>query len=86
MHHPFVQLVADPARPVHGPEPYLQPNMPGTGPQHPIQDLLGVPVASCGVDYPGNHIHAPNENIRIDYFRLGILHTAELLEALGADA
>jgi len=83
---PFVKLVADTARTVYGAEPYLQPNMPGTGPQHPVQDLLGVPVASCGVDYPGNHIQAPNENIRIDYFRLGVLHTAELIEALGADA
>ena len=80
---PFVELVADTARTVYGSEPYRQPGMPGTGPQHPVQALLGVPVASCGIDYPGNHIHAPNENIRIDYFRLGVLHTAELLERLG---
>lgn len=79
---PFVKLVADTARDVYGSEPYIQPSMTGTGPQHPVQEILGVPVASCGVDYPGNRIHAPNENIRLDYFRLGILHTAALLDGL----
>ena len=80
---PFVKVVADTARTVYGSEPYLQPSMTGTGPQYPVQEILRVPVASCGVDYPGNRIHAPNEHIRRDYFRLGVLHTAELIEALG---
>lgn len=80
---PFVALVAMSAKEVYGNEPYIQPSMTGTGPQHPLQNILGVPVASCGIDYPGNKIHAPNENIRRDYFRLGILHTAALIEKLG---
>ena len=83
LNDPFVGAVAESARTVYGGEPYLQPNMAGTGPQYPIQHILGVPVASCGIDYPGNRIHAPNENIRRDYFRLGVLRTAELLEELG---
>ena len=81
---PWVGLVAETARTVYGSEPYIQPNMAGTGPQYPVQEVLGVPVASCGIDYPGNRIHAPNENIRRDYFRLGVLHTAELIEQFGA--
>ena len=80
---PFVALVADTARRVYGADAYFMPSMTGTGPQHPVQHILGVPVASCGVDYPGNRIHAPNENIRLDYFRLGVLHAAELITALG---
>jgi len=80
---PFVKLVMDSARTAYGSEPYIMPSMTGTGPQYPVQEILGVPVASCGVDYPGNRIHAPNENIRRDYFRLGIMHTAELLEEIG---
>jgi acetylornithine deacetylase/succinyl-diaminopimelate desuccinylase-like protein len=81
---PWVGLVAETARTVYGSEPYIQPNMAGTGPQYPVQEVLGVPVASCGIDYPGNRIHAPNENIRLDYFRLGVQHTAELIERFGA--
>lgn len=80
---PFVKLVTDSARSAYGTEPYIMPSMTGTGPQHPVQEILGVPVASCGIDYPGNRIHAPNENIRRDYFRLGIMHTAELIEEIG---
>jgi len=83
---PFVKVVAESARSVYGNEPYIQPSMTGTGPQYPVQEILNVPVASCGVDYPGNRIHAPNENIRRDYFRLGLLHTVELLRHLGAAA
>jgi acetylornithine deacetylase/succinyl-diaminopimelate desuccinylase-like protein len=83
---PFVKLVTDSARSAYGSEPYIVPSMTGTGPQHPVQQILGVPVASCGIDYPGNRIHAPNENIRRDYFRLGIMHTAELIEEIGRTA
>jgi acetylornithine deacetylase/succinyl-diaminopimelate desuccinylase-like protein len=83
---PFVKLVTDSARSAYGSEPYIMPSMTGTGPQHPVQEILGVPVASCGIDYPGNRIHAPNENIRRDYFRLGIMHTAELIEEIGRAA
>ena len=81
---PFVSLVAKSAESVYGSKPYIQPSMTGTGPQHSVQHILGVPVASCGIDYPGNRIHAPNENINLDYFRLGILHTAELINHFGS--
>ena len=84
MDDPFVALVAETARSVYGGDAYFMPSMTGTGPQYPVQRILGAPVASCGIDYPGNRIHAPNENIRLDYFRLGVLHTAELIAALGA--
>jgi acetylornithine deacetylase/succinyl-diaminopimelate desuccinylase-like protein len=84
--HSWVKLVGNAAQSVYGVAPYLQPNMTGTGPQYPIQELLSVPVASCGVDYPGNRMHAPNENIRRDYFRMGMLHTAEVLAQFGKQA
>ena len=82
--HSWVKLVGNAAQSVYGVAPYLQPNMTGTGPQFPIQEILSVPVASCGIDYPGNRMHAPNENIRQDYFRMGMLHTAEVLEKFAA--
>ena len=81
---PFVNLVASTAETVYGSKPYIQPSMTGTGPQYPVQHILGVPVASCGIDYPGNRIHAPNENINLDYFKLGIMHTAELINQFGS--
>ena len=83
INHPFVSVVSASAQRIYGSEPYVQPNMPGTGPQYIIQQILSVPVASSGIDYPGNRIHAPNENIRRDLFRPGIMHAADLLTELG---
>ena len=84
MDHPWVKVVADAARQVYEKEPLPVPTTPGTGPMHPFRKILGVPMASSGVDCPDNFIHAPNENIRIPYFRLGILHAAEIIERLGS--
>lgn len=86
--HPWVNLVADAAKVAYGKEALLVPSMAGTGPMYVFQSILGVPVASCGVDYPGNHIHAPNENICKAYFRQGILHTLEVMDrfAVSEDA
>jgi acetylornithine deacetylase/succinyl-diaminopimelate desuccinylase-like protein len=43
-----------------------------------VQDL-GLPVATVGVGYPGNQVHAPNENLVIDNFVSGVRHTARVL-------
>ena len=42
-------------------------------------------MASAGIDYPGNRLHAPNENIRLDLFHKGVLHLAAIVEAYGRD-
>ncbi|MBI2872598.1 MAG: M20/M25/M40 family metallo-hydrolase [Chloroflexi bacterium] len=83
MDSPWVALVTNAARTVYGKEPVIIPTMPGTGPMHPFVKVLGLPVASSGIGYPDNRIHAPNENIRHDYFLLGVLHAVEIMERLG---
>lgn len=35
---------------------------------------------AAGVGYPGSQVHAPNENMRLDYFLLGTKHTARIIE------
>ncbi len=35
--------------------------------------------------FPDDKIHAPNENVRIDYFLKGILHAAAILDEYGRD-
>ncbi len=83
MDSPFVALVRDTARDVYGVEPLLVPNMGGSGPMHVFTHGLRLPVASAGVDYPDNHIHAPNENIRLSDFYTGVKHLAAILDAFG---
>ena len=82
MDSPFVKMVSSTARDVYGKEPVLVPTMAGSGPMHCISDL-GLPIASSGIGFPDDKIHAPNENARIDYFHKGILHAAAILEEFG---
>ncbi|MGH7425765.1 MAG: M20/M25/M40 family metallo-hydrolase, partial [Candidatus Methylomirabilales bacterium] len=47
----------------------IWPLMLATGPMHPIAQELGIPICSPpGVTRPDSHIHAPNENVRVEDF------------------
>jgi acetylornithine deacetylase/succinyl-diaminopimelate desuccinylase-like protein len=78
---PFVKLVVEAARDAYGREQMIVPMLGGSGPNYPFIHHLKLPVATAGVSYPGARIHAPNENIRVDYFAQGIKHTARIIEA-----
>ena len=82
--HPMARLMIDTAQEAYGKEPRVWPFMGGSGPMHPFIEALGVPVASNGVGWPGSRIHAPNENIRLDDFRLGTQHLALFWERFPA--
>jgi acetylornithine deacetylase/succinyl-diaminopimelate desuccinylase-like protein len=82
MNHPFVELVARSGQETYEKPAYLIPNMSGTGPMYPIVKALGVPVASAGINSPGNAMHAPDENVRIDTFKRGTAHVARILEGM----
>jgi acetylornithine deacetylase/succinyl-diaminopimelate desuccinylase-like protein len=55
----------------------------GSGPNHAFVHFLNLPIATAGVGYPGTQAHAPNENIRLDYYLLGAKHIAHILEEFG---
>lgn len=77
---PFIQLVVSTAEPVYGVPQLIQPFSGGSGPNHPFIHVLGLPVATAGVGYPGSNAHAPNENLVIDLFEKGIRHTARIIQ------
>ena len=82
--HPWVRLVRETAREVYGQEAVVLPSTAGTGPMHVFAGApLHLPVASAGVDYPDNRMHAPNENVRLDYFLQGTLHVAAIMARFG---
>ena len=83
MDSPWVRLVAQAAREVYGREPVISPTMAGTGPMYEFADVLGMPIATSGVDHPSHRIHAPNENITLEDFLLGAKHAALIMERLG---
>ena len=79
---PFVSIVSDTAREVYGVEPVLVPSMAGTGPMYWFTDVLGLPTALIGVDYPDSRPHAPDENIRLADFVLNAKHIAAVLQRM----
>ncbi|MDX1687959.1 MAG: M20/M25/M40 family metallo-hydrolase [Candidatus Promineifilaceae bacterium] len=80
---PFVQLVNGAAADVYEKEMVIEPMIGGSGPLYPFVEVLDLPVAAAGIAYPGTNAHAPNENVRLDYFLKGIQHTARVIEAFG---
>jgi acetylornithine deacetylase/succinyl-diaminopimelate desuccinylase-like protein len=84
--HPFLRMVAETARDVYGVPQRIAPMSGGSGPNHAFVEHLHVPIGTAGVAYPGNQIHAPNENLRIDDFVAGVRHTARIVAAFAAAA
>lgn len=72
-------VVAETARRVYGYEPSIWPIVPGSGPMSLFTKKLKIPTASAGVGYYDCREHAPNENIRIEDYLLGIRHMAEVI-------
>lgn len=80
---PFVQLSIAAARDVYDREMVVLPIIGGSGPLYPFVSVLGVPVVSAGIGHPDSRVHAPNENIDLDYFVRGIKHTARIIAEFG---
>jgi acetylornithine deacetylase/succinyl-diaminopimelate desuccinylase-like protein len=81
--HPFIALVNRAAEEVYGRPPQVEPMIGGSGPNAAFIEHLGVPIATAGVGNPYNHVHAPNENVRLPDFINGIKHTAHIIAAFG---
>ena len=77
--HPFVDLVVAAADEVYARPMRKVPLRGVTGPGHLFVHRLGLPVATAGLGYPGANLHAPNENIREDLYRLAAQHVARVL-------
>lgn len=80
---PFLQMVVRSAEEVYARPQLIAPMTGGSGPNYLFVEDLGLPVATAGVGYPGNQVHAPNENLVIDNFVAGVRHTARILVGLG---
>jgi acetylornithine deacetylase/succinyl-diaminopimelate desuccinylase-like protein len=80
---PFVQLVAAAAEEVYGVRQQIVPMGGGSGPNHAFLHYLDLPVITAGLGYPGNQVHAPNENIRIDLYVKAARHMARIVKAFG---
>ena len=78
---PFVELVVNSAKDVYGVPQQRVPMSGGSGPNHAFLHFLKLPVATAGLGYPGNQVHAPNENIREDLYLKAAQHITRIIAA-----
>ena len=78
--HPFARLVEQVTREISGKEPVVYPLTPATGPMYALCARYGIPTASTGVGHANSHNHAPDENILLDDFYMGIGQIAWIIE------
>jgi acetylornithine deacetylase/succinyl-diaminopimelate desuccinylase-like protein len=77
---PAVQLAADAFERALGTRPLLVRSG-GTLPIVPALADKGIPTILTGFALPESNIHSPNENVRSEYFELGVTAAQELYKA-----
>ena len=78
--HPFAQAATRAAEKVYGAKPIVELGSPGTGPLYVFTRRYGVPSVDIGVSAEDGQIHAPNENLKLEDLRKGMLWIAETME------
>ncbi len=75
----FAKLIYESAEKSYGKKPVVYPALPATGPMYHVCGENNIPCAGTGIANARSAIHAPNENIKIDDFILGIKHIALII-------
>ena len=78
--HPFAQAAIIAADKVYGRKPVVELSSPGTGPLYVFTRRYGMPSVDIGVSAEDGGIHAPNENLKLENLRKGIVWIAETIE------
>lgn len=77
---PIARVVAETFEEVYGQAPAIYPTNPGSGPWYQLCDALGIDACTAGVGHGRSQAHAPNENIFVEDFILGIKHIAAIMD------
>ncbi len=82
---PIAKVVADTFTELYGQEPVIYPTSAGSGPWHQVCSQFGIDACTAGVGHGRSQAHAPNENIYVDDFILGIKHIAAIMDRFAAE-
>ncbi len=82
--HPFAQAAITAAEKIYGKKPIVELGSPGTGPLYLFTRRYGMPSVDIGVSAIDGGIHAPNENLKLENLRKGMLWIAETMELFSA--
>jgi acetylornithine deacetylase/succinyl-diaminopimelate desuccinylase-like protein len=78
--HPFAQAAIRAGEKVYGRKPVVELGSPGTGPLYLFTKKYGMPSVDIGVSAEDGQIHAPNENLKLENLRKGMIWVAETME------
>ena len=77
---PIARVVATTYEELYGQEPAIYPTSAGSGPWYQLCAQFGIDACTAGVGHGRSRAHAPNENIYVDDFILGIKHIAAIMD------
>jgi acetylornithine deacetylase/succinyl-diaminopimelate desuccinylase-like protein len=81
---PFAQAAIKAAEKVYGKKPVVELGSPGTGPLYVFTRRYKMPSVDIGVSSMDGGIHAPNENLKLENLKNGMLWIAETIESFSA--
>ncbi len=76
----IAKVVAETYEDVYGQVPAIYPTSAGSGPWYQLCDAFGIDACTAGVGHGRSQAHAPNENIFVEDFVLGIKHIAAIMD------
>ena len=82
--HPFAQSAIRAAEKTYGRKPIVELGSPGTGPLYLFTRKYKMPAVDIGVSATDGGIHAPNENLKLENLRKGMLWIAETIETFAS--
>ena len=77
-----VEIIREATRKTYGMEPLIYPVSVGSSPIYNFINKLAIPTVSTGAEYWGSLVHSPNENIRIEDFRLAVKNVVNIIDEL----
>ncbi|MGD0476771.1 MAG: M20/M25/M40 family metallo-hydrolase [Nitrososphaerales archaeon] len=82
--NPFAQAAIRTAEKFYGKKPIVELSASGTGPLYVFTRRYKMPSVEIGVSAMDGGIHAPNENLKLEYLQKGICWIAETMELFAA--
>jgi acetylornithine deacetylase/succinyl-diaminopimelate desuccinylase-like protein len=77
---PIAKVVEETYEELYGQAPVVYATSQGSGPWHQLCGQYGIDACTAGVGHAKSRAHAPNENIYVDDFILGIKHICTIMD------
>jgi acetylornithine deacetylase/succinyl-diaminopimelate desuccinylase-like protein len=77
---PIAKVVAETYEELYGRAPSIYPTSLGSGPWYQLCTQFGIDACTAGVGNAKSQAHAPNENIIVEDYILGIKHIVAIMD------